>query len=101
MPKSSWNFLHAFYLFERPGAVADPLRGVREALAPEKLASYPAQLSVHLNSSHELMEDRMLPPARHIDGGKDSGRTKRLFRIATSNNAPIAINKGAALHIGC
>ena len=49
----------------------------------------------------------LLPPPSPAAGttyrrrGKDSGRTKRLFHIATSNHAPIAINKGAALHIGC
>ena len=35
-PEFLGHFLRAFYLSERPGAVTELLRGLREALAPEK-----------------------------------------------------------------
>ena len=59
MPKSSWNFLHAFYLFERPGAVAEPLRGLREGLAPGKMVTkhLPSFLAAFLSGKFAPAED--------------------------------------------
>ena len=56
-PEFLGHFLRAFYLSERPGAVTELLRGLREALAPEMVPSNPA-ISIHLNSIH-LMAGRI------------------------------------------
>ena len=64
MPKSSWNFLHAFYLFERPGAVAEPLRGLREGLAPGKMVTkhLPSFLAAFLSGRFAPAEDISTAP---------------------------------------
>ena len=43
-PEFLGHFLRAFYLSERPGAVTELLRGLREALAPENGAQHLPQL---------------------------------------------------------
>ena len=89
------GFLHAFI----PLSVRGPSRTRSEASArPWRRKKVDPSLSIQLKGR--------FPPdspagTRHRQRCKDRGRTKRLFRIATSNHAPIAINKGAALHIGC
>ena len=72
-PEFLGHFLRAFYLSERPGAVTELLRGLREALAPEKSPSYPAGLP-----SNSIAGPDLLPGTKHQVRQEDSGRTKRL-----------------------
>ena len=81
-----YEFLHAALSVRRPGAVAEPLRGVREALAPEK---------IHLNGRTGFAP-AAISRRRHDISTARQGQRKddAAFHIATSNHAPIAINKG-------
>ena len=77
-PEFLGHFLRAFYLSERPGAVTELLRGLREALAPEMVPGNPA-ISIHLNA----WRDGFAPGTsrwRCKDGWKDCSPY-----IATSN----------------